>query len=116
MEQTATTVAQEILGIEGLVGDLDKRLRRLVARAEADREQLADGSSEAKEFVGKALESIMDSVRKTGTDVGASVASETTRVGSNTARTVAEEVEGRPLTMLALAAGVGFLIGIVSRR
>ena len=38
------------------------------------------------------------------------------RLGSDTIRKLTDEVEHRPFTMLAIAAGIGFLAGLANRR
>ena len=108
-----STAAEEVAAIEELVSDLEKRLRRLSSDA---RGEAAGASSDVRDFVSESLNNIMARVRDSAATMSRSVADETTRVGSDAFHRVAEEVEHRPLLMLGLAAGIGFLAGIGSRR
>ncbi len=112
----AAAAVKENPKIEELVSGLEQQIRRLSEVANAGREQVSEGADEVNEFVARALEDIMNRVRNTSADVGSTVASEISRIGSDTAKKVADEVEHRPLIMLALAAGIGFLIGFANRR
>ena len=108
-----SAVAEEITAIEDLMSDLEKRLRRLSGTA---RTEVSGASGDVRDFVGEALERIMDRMRASASDVTSSVADEATRLGSDAFKKVTDEIEYRPLTMLAVAAGIGFLAGVASRR
>jgi ElaB/YqjD/DUF883 family membrane-anchored ribosome-binding protein len=105
--------ADEIAAIEDLMSDLEKRLRRLSNAAERE----ADGASEdVGDFVSEALSSIMERVRDSAAGLGESVADEATRFGTDAVKKLAGEIEARPLVMLGIAAGIGFLAGLANRR
>jgi ElaB/YqjD/DUF883 family membrane-anchored ribosome-binding protein len=106
-------VAEEVAAIEELVGDLDKRLRRLSG---ATRREVSGASDEVGEFVSETLERIMSRVKANAVGVSQSVADETKRFGNNAFQKLTDEVEQRPLLMLAAAAGIGFLAGLANRR
>ena len=108
-----SATAEEIAAIEELIGDLEKRLRRLSSGA--DRE-ISGASSEIGEFVNEALQRIMQRVRDSATDAGQSLADEAAKFGTNAFKKLTDEVEHRPLLMLAAAAGLGFLAGLANRR
>jgi len=110
---TKAAAADEIAAIEDLMNDLEKRLRRLsgVAKGEA-----AGASADVSNFVSESLSNIMDRVRDSAANVGKSVADETSRVGTDAVKRLVDEVEHRPLVMLGIAAGIGFLIGLANRR
>jgi ElaB/YqjD/DUF883 family membrane-anchored ribosome-binding protein len=55
-------------------------------------------------------------VRDSASDMTQSVADEATRLGGDALKRVTDEVEARPFFMLAIAAGLGFLAGLSSRR
>ena len=112
----AATSANEISAIEELVGDLERRLHRLSETGDAGRGELADDAGEISDFVRKTLDDITNRVRKTAANVGQSVANGASRFGSDTARKIADEVDQKPFTMLAVAAGIGFLVGFANRR
>ena len=90
--------AKEIAAIEDLMGDLDKRLRRLSGTA---RREASGATGDVGEFVSEALGRIMARVHDSA---------------SGATRSVINEVEHRPLVMIGLAAGVGFLVGMSHKR
>jgi hypothetical protein len=98
--------AEEIAAIEELIGDLEKRLRRL---APTGRRGGANGSSDLGDFVTDAVERIKNRVREQAADISRAVASEASHIGSYTLKKVIGEAEYRPLLMLALAGGFGYL-------
>ena len=108
-----SAAAEEIAAIEDLMSDLEKRLRRLSGTA---RRETAGASSDVRDFVGEALDRIMSRVRDSASNMTSSVADEATRVGSDAFKKLTDEVENRPLMMLAIAAGIGFLAGLANRR
>jgi ElaB/YqjD/DUF883 family membrane-anchored ribosome-binding protein len=108
-----SAAAEEIAAIEDLMSDLEKRLRRLSGTA---RSEAAGASGDVRDFVGEALDRIMNRVRASASDVTSSVADEASRLGSDAFRNLTDGVEQRPLLMLAVAAGVGFLAGLANRR
>jgi ElaB/YqjD/DUF883 family membrane-anchored ribosome-binding protein len=69
-----------------------------------------------KDFVSEGLDRIMERVRASASDVTSSVADEAARLGSDAFKKLTDEVEQRPLVMLAVAAGLGYLAGMASRR
>lgn len=105
--------ADEIAAIEDLMSDLEKRLRRL---SESARREVSGGSSDVSDFVSEALAGIMKRVRASAADVGQSVADEASQYGTDAIKKLNEQVEQRPLIMLAIAAGIGFLAGLANRR
>jgi ElaB/YqjD/DUF883 family membrane-anchored ribosome-binding protein len=117
MEMTSRTAkaaaAEEVAAIEDLVSDLEKRLRRLSSNT---RREVSGASDEVGEFVSDALSRIMNRVRENATDAGHSIAGEATRFGKDAMTKLTDEVEQRPLVMLAAAAGIGFLAGLANRR
>ena len=57
----------------------------------------------------------MGRVRESAQSVSQSVTDKATDLGSDAYKKITNEMEHRPLTMLAIAAGIGFLFGM-SRR
>ena len=108
-----SAAAEEIAAIEDLMSDLEKRLRRLSGTA---RREASGASSEVGDFVNEALDRIMSRVRDSAAGVTHTVAEEATRFGSDAFKKLTDEVEHRPLLMLAVAAGIGFLVGLANRR
>ena len=80
------------------------------------RSEGAGAASDVRDFVSEALDRIMTRVRESASDVTRSVADEATRLGTDAFKTLTDEVEQRPLVMLAVAAGIGFLAGLANRR
>jgi ElaB/YqjD/DUF883 family membrane-anchored ribosome-binding protein len=108
-----SVAAEEIAAIEELMSDLEKRLRRLSGTA---RREASGASGDVSDFVSDALAGIMKRVRESASDVGQSVADEASRFGVDTFKKLTDEVEHRPLMMLGIAAGIGFLVGLANRR
>jgi|SRR5690242_12851727 len=105
--------AEEAAAIEGLVSDLEKRLRRISGKA---RRETSGASDDVGAFVSDALERIMARVRENAADATQSAADEAKRFSGDAFQKLADEVENRPLLMLGVAAGIGFLAGLANRR
>ena len=105
--KTAST-AEEISAIQDLMGDLEKRLHRL--NGTTNRE-FSGASSDINEFVNDALAGIMGRVR----DSAHSATDKAAHLGGNAFKKITDEVEQRPLAMLAIAAGIGFIFGLARR-
>jgi ElaB/YqjD/DUF883 family membrane-anchored ribosome-binding protein len=109
---------EEIAAIEKLRTDLERRLGRIKGNAPHSRSATGD----VGEFVAEALDRIMtrvrgtasnfaDTARETATGVSQSVTDEVARIGSDALKKVSDEIEHQPLLMVAIAAGIGFLLG-----
>lgn len=108
-----SVAAEEIAAIEELMSDLEKRLRRLSTTA---RREASGASSDVGDFVSEALSGIMERVRDSASGMTESVADQATKFGNDAFKKLANEVEHRPLVMLGVAAGIGFLAGLANRR
>jgi ElaB/YqjD/DUF883 family membrane-anchored ribosome-binding protein len=106
------TTADDIEAIKDLMADLEKRLQRLGGTAKSE---VAGGASDISDFVNDALSGIMSRVRDNAQSVSDSVADKATEFGGDAVKKIVSEVETRPLTMLAIAAGIGFLFGVARR-
>jgi ElaB/YqjD/DUF883 family membrane-anchored ribosome-binding protein len=111
--RTAKTNAEEIAAIEDLLGDLEKRLRRL---STVTKREVSGGAGEVSDFVTDALAGIMGRVRESASSVSETLGDQASRVSADAIKKITDEVEQRPLIMLAIAAGVGFLFGLSNRR
>lgn len=107
-----SNIADEIAGIEGLISDLEKRLRKL---NRSMREEASGASSDVTDFVSEALSGIMKRVRESSESLAEDVSERAAKVGGDAIKRVSQEVEHRPLTLLAIAAGIGFLLGMARR-
>ena len=105
--------AEEIARIEGLIGDLEKRLRRLNNNA---RSETRGAGNDINAFVSDALESIMQRVRDGAGSMSEAVSGKAAKIGTDTVDRVIKEIEYRPLALIAVAAGIGYLFGLSSRR
>lgn len=108
--------------ISANIGEIERRLRSLEQRLElaggrvsAGAEHTADHLGEA---IGSALSSIVDRFRGNAgsmTDapkIGAAAA----KLGNDALRRLSREVQHRPLVTLAVAVGVGILMGLTNHR
>lgn len=107
-----SAAADEIAAIEDLMRDLEKRLRRLSGTA---RREASGATGDVGDFVSEALDRIMNRVKDSASGATQSVAEEATRFGTDAFKKLTGEVENRPLVMLAVAAGLGFLVGWANR-
>lgn len=103
----------EISAIKELIGDLETRLNRLNSAA---KKESAGASDDISEFVSQALKRIGDLVRESAQNATRSVAEEAALVGGDAVKKLRNELEQRPITALAVAAGIGYLFGLIGRR
>ncbi len=108
----SASTAEEIAAIQDLMSDLEKRLHRLSGAA---KREASGASGEINEFVNDALAGIMERVREGAQSVSQTVSDKATHLSSDAFKKITDEIEQRPLTMLAIATGIGFLFGM-SRR
>lgn len=108
-----SAAAEEIAAIEDLMSDLERRLRRLGGSA---RRETSGASNDVRDFVGETLDRIMNRVRDRASDVSGTVADEAARAGGDAFKKLTDGIEHRPLMLLAIAAGIGFLAGLANRR
>jgi ElaB/YqjD/DUF883 family membrane-anchored ribosome-binding protein len=101
--------ASELTEIMRALRDLEKRLRSLGPAAKSDAREAGGALTE---LLSETLSDLADRLRERARGVGGEAA----RVGSDAIRRVEEEVGNRPLMTLAVAAGIGFLLGFLNRR
>ena len=106
------STADEIAAIQELMFDLENRLHRIGGAA---KREVSGGSADIHEFVNDALAGIMGRVREGAHSFSQSAADKATDLGSNTVKRITNEIEQRPLTMLAIATGIGFIFGMFRR-
>jgi ElaB/YqjD/DUF883 family membrane-anchored ribosome-binding protein len=112
IRSNAASTAEEITAIQELMNDLEKRLRRL--SGETSRE-FTGGSAEISDFVSDTLTGIKERVRAGVHSVSQAATDKNAHLGSDALKKVTGEMERHPLTMLAIATGIGFIFGM-SRR
>jgi ElaB/YqjD/DUF883 family membrane-anchored ribosome-binding protein len=121
-------VSKEITEIESLLHDLDTRLSRLGKSAPREG---SNGNGHIGDAVFDAVADVLaDTVKKLrdGTqevtsdmaerfrDGARTLTDEAASLGNQAMKKITKEVEDRPLRTLAVAAGVGYLVGLVGRR
>jgi ElaB/YqjD/DUF883 family membrane-anchored ribosome-binding protein len=99
---------------------LEKRLGRSAGRASSN---ISSGVTQATDRVGELIAAALNEAgtrfRGGARGVGAEAShlgQEAARLGNDALKRLTNEVEQRPLVMLAVAAGLGFLVGIAGRR
>jgi ElaB/YqjD/DUF883 family membrane-anchored ribosome-binding protein len=105
------------------VGEIERRLRSVERRLERVAGRTAAGAMETADHVGEtiasALSGMADRFREDGgsmSDEAAKIGSEAGKLGNDAIRRLSKEVEHRPLITLAVAVGVGILVGLAGRR
>jgi ElaB/YqjD/DUF883 family membrane-anchored ribosome-binding protein len=120
----SSVFAPRISVIEGHLRALEKELekvgRRAGRRTSAAASAAGDQMSDAIATILSEMVDRFRSGRRLAGDEAARLGNEAvrigTRIGNDTLQRIATEVEHRPLTTLAVAIGVGILIGFAARR
>jgi len=107
-----TAITEEVAAIRELLSDLEDRVSRVGTAA---KREASGGSEDIYEFVNEALGRIVRRARDRADSVTDSVADSAARLGTDAVKRVTEQVESKPLVMLAVAAGIGFLFGLARR-
>ena len=95
--------------IQELMDELERRLNRLNSAAKQEASGVA---GDVNEFVNAALADISAKLREGTQSLTNSVTDQATRMGGDALRKLGNEIERHPLASLALAAGIGFLVGL----
>jgi ElaB/YqjD/DUF883 family membrane-anchored ribosome-binding protein len=96
------------------VREIERRLRSLEQQLERVGDRTSASTAEVVERVGAAIAPMLSSIadRFRG---GVSMGDEAAKLGNDALRRLSNEVEHRPLITLAVAVGVGILVGLASR-
>jgi ElaB/YqjD/DUF883 family membrane-anchored ribosome-binding protein len=112
--------ATNISAIEGRLRALENELERIGRTAGR---RTSAGMSAASDHVGDAIASAVTEIvnrfrsgRRLAGDEAARFGNEAAKFGKHAVHRMASEVEHRPLVTLAVAVGVGILIGMAGRR
>ncbi len=107
----------------GDVGEIERRLRGLEQRLERLGDRTSASAAQAADRVGESIASALTSIAERFHGGAGSVSDEAVRIGHEAAdlgnealRRISREVERRPLIVLAVAVGVGILVGLASQR
>jgi ElaB/YqjD/DUF883 family membrane-anchored ribosome-binding protein len=109
MARSGFSSTREMEEIARLVRELEGRMRSLGASAKSD---VKEAGAALPDYVYEALTDFAERFRGSARNVGGEAA----RVGSDALRKVEKEVGNRPLATIAIAAGIGFLLGFLNRR
>jgi ElaB/YqjD/DUF883 family membrane-anchored ribosome-binding protein len=113
-------MSADLAEIERRLRALEKRLERAGSRTASGAVQAADRTGDA---IASALSDMSDRFRDGSRSVGGGAlklgneaAKEAAKLGNDALQRLADEVERRPLTTLAIAAGVGLIVGLAAHR
>ena len=110
--RSKTAIEDEVAAIRELVNDLEVRMTRLTG---AGKREFSGASGDIREFVDETLSRIVKGARDGADNLTESLADNASRLGGDAVARLGKEVEERPLVMLAVAAGIGFLFGLARR-
>jgi ElaB/YqjD/DUF883 family membrane-anchored ribosome-binding protein len=100
---------------------IDRSLRSLEQRLGRARGRVSASAVQSGNQVGEAVASVLDRVAdrfRDGAfeDQAAKIGAEAAKIGNDALRRLSREVEARPLVTLAVAVGIGVLVGVLSGR
>ena len=105
------------------VSELERRLRSLERRLDRAGVRVSTGASDAADRVGEiisaALSGVTDRFRggpHLTSEEAAKLGGEAAKLGRDALRRLSREVEHRPLILLAVAVGLGIVVGVASQR
>ena len=109
--------------ISAEIGEFDQRLRALERRLERAGSRSAASAAHAADRVGETVASALNGMAErlrgganSMRDEAAKIGSEAAKLSNDALRRLSDEVEHRPLVTLAVAVGVGILVGLASHR
>jgi hypothetical protein len=114
--RSSSIISVDVDEIERRLRTMERRLERLGGRTSARAAQAAD---QVGESIASALTSIAERFRggaSVAGDEAVRMGNEAAELGNEALRRIAREVERRPLVILAVAVGVGILVGLAGRR
>jgi ElaB/YqjD/DUF883 family membrane-anchored ribosome-binding protein len=105
------------------IGEIEQRLRALERQLERVGGRSAASAAQAADRVGEGIASALNGMAErlrgganSMRDEAAKIGSEAAKLGNDALRRLSNEVEHRPLVTLAVAVGVGILVGLASHR
>ena len=112
LRRAASAASLDLGDISRLIGDLERGLGQLAAIVSANArhatETVPDRMSDVLSDISDRLHALRFNARTVG--------GEAARVGTNVWHRIEDEVVERPVLALAVAVGIGFLIGALNRR
>src|SRR5262252_7061566 len=97
------------------VREIERRLRSLEQQLERGGDRTSASTAEIAERVGAAIAPVLSSIVDRFRGATHSVGDEAERLSNDALRRLSNEVGHRPLVTLAVAVGVGILVGLASR-
>lgn len=97
------------------VREIERRLRSLEQQLERVGDRASASTAEAVERVGAAIAPVLSSTADRLRGGAHSMSDEAAKLSNEALRRLSNEVEHRPLITLAVAVGVGILVGLASR-
>jgi ElaB/YqjD/DUF883 family membrane-anchored ribosome-binding protein len=97
------------------VREIERRLRSLEQQLERVGDTTSASTAEIVERVGAAIAPMLSSIADRFRGGAHSMSDEAAKLGNDALRRLSNEVEQRPLVTLAVAVGVGILVGLASR-
>ena len=116
--------------ISANIGEIERRLRTLEKHLERIGGNTSKNAVQAVDRIGETADRVADTVASalstmaerfrggasSVSDQAGKMGNEAAKLGNDALRRLSSEVEHRPLVTLAVAVGVGILIGVASRR
>jgi ElaB/YqjD/DUF883 family membrane-anchored ribosome-binding protein len=99
--------------VEALIDELERRLLRLNSAA---RQEASGATDDLNTFVDEALADIAARLRDGTQSLTNSVTDQVGRMGGDMLQKLGGEMHRHPMAALALAAGLGFLVGVAGNR
>jgi ElaB/YqjD/DUF883 family membrane-anchored ribosome-binding protein len=97
------------------VREIETRLRSLEQQLERVGDRTSASTAEVVERVGAAIAPVLSNISDRFRGGAHSMSDEAVKLGNDALRRLSNEVEHRPLVTLAVAIGVGILVGLASR-
>src|SRR5262252_8562977 len=98
------------------VREIERRLRSLEQQLERVGDRTSASTAEVVERVGAAIAPVLNDIADRFRGGAHSMGDEAAKLGNDALRRLSNEVEHRPLVTLAVAVGVGLLVGLASQR
>ncbi len=115
--------SRDIAEIQELLRDLERRIESLTSEAKKTANATADAAPDITTAAAAAISAMAERLRGGARGVGDGAARMGTEAlhaiesaGADALHTVERKVEERPVAMLAVAAGIGFLLGLAAKR
>jgi ElaB/YqjD/DUF883 family membrane-anchored ribosome-binding protein len=115
MSGSARYIRSEVGEIERRLRSLEKTIERLGSRTSSQARDTAGGLADAAASVLSDWAPRFREGAKTFSDRSAAVGTDAARYGTMVLDRISEETEERPLAAIAIALGVGILIGMATR-